>query len=563
MTKYSSSKTSTHQADASVSSLVTSNSQQEPVSSQFETDNSKLEPVPSHLETDNSKLEPVSSQFETDNSKLEPVSSQLETNHSKLLSCFKAYDIRGKLGEELNTDIAYRIGRAFAQHTNAKQVVVGGDVRLTSEELKLALANGLMDGGTDVIDLGLCGTEHIYFATSYLECDGGIVVTASHNPIDYNGMKLVRENSKPISGDTGLFDIKALAERNEFAEVTKQGQLTTYDISQPYTEHLLTYIDVKNLSLPYSLSGKPLKLVVNAGNGTAGPALDVIESAFNQLQVPVEFIKIHHQPDGSFPNGIPNPLLVENRAATQDAVIKHNADMGIAWDGDFDRCFLFDERGEFIEGYYIVGLLAENFLSKIPLSKTPFSNSTESNSEKGNASPQKIIHDPRLTWNTIDIVEHAGGEAIQSKTGHAFIKERMRSEDAVYGGEMSAHHYFRDFFYCDSGMIPWLLIAELMCLQKQPLSNLVKARIAAYPSSGEINNKITDPKKAIARVFDFYKNDAQVIDETDGISMEFGTWRFNLRSSNTEPVVRLNVESKRNVALMTKKTQEVLALLLR
>ena len=461
-----------------------------------------------------------------------------------MLTCFKAYDIRGKLGEELNTDIAYRIGRAFSEHTKAKKVVVGGDIRLTSEELKLALANGLMDGGSNVIDLGLCGTEHIYFATSYLNCDGGIVVTASHNPIDYNGMKLVRENSKPISGDTGLLDIKVLAEKNNFKEVSKKGQFSQHDISQAYTEHLLTYIDTKNI--------KPLKLVVNAGNGAAGPALDAIETAFEQSQVPVEFIKVHHQPDGNFPNGIPNPLLVENRAATRDAVIEHNADMGIAWDGDFDRCFLFDEQGEFIEGYYIVGLLAENFLAK-SLEYTT----------KDTCSPQKIIHDPRLTWNTIDIVEQAGGQAIQSKTGHAFIKERMRSEDAVYGGEMSAHHYFRDFFYCDSGMIPWLLIAELVCLRGQPLSSLVKARIEAYPSSGEINNKIADPKAAIARVFEYYQGDAQVIDKTDGISMEFGTWRFNLRSSNTEPVVRLNVESKGDEALMSEKTQEVLGLLLK
>lgn len=456
------------------------------------------------------------------------------------ITCFKAYDIRGKLGTELNTDVAYRIGRAFSQHTQAKTVVVGGDIRLTSEELKQALAQGLMDGGTDVIDLGLAGTEHIYFATSHLKCDGGIVVTASHNPIDYNGMKLVRENSKPISGDTGLFDIQKLAEQNDFTETSHQGCLTHHDISDAYTEHLLTYINTNNLAL----LNRPLKLVVNAGNGTAGPALDVIENAFKALNVPVEFIKVHHQPDGNFPNGIPNPLLIENRSATREAVIAHKADMGIAWDGDFDRCFLFDEQGKFIEGYYIVGLLAENFLNKSA------------------STTQKIIHDPRLTWNTIDIVEKAGGQAIQSKTGHAFIKERMRSEDAIYGGEMSAHHYFRDFFYCDSGMIPWLLIAELVCLRKQPLSSLVKARIAAYPSSGEINNKIADPKAAIARVFNFYKDQAQVIDETDGISMEFGHWRFNLRSSNTEPVVRLNVESKADEALMQEKTQQVLALLL-
>ena len=460
------------------------------------------------------------------------------TSGPSAITCFKAYDIRGKLGEQLNTDIAYRIGRAFAQHTQAKTVVVGGDIRLTSEELKHALAEGLMAGGTNVIDLGLAGTEHIYFATSHLQCDGGIVVTASHNPIDYNGMKLVRENSKPISGDTGLFDIQALAEKNDFIDVATLGTLTTADISQPYTEHLLTYIENKNIT--------PLKLVVNAGNGTAGPALDAIESAFNALNVPVEFIKVHHKPDGNFPNGIPNPLLIENRAATRNAVIEHGADMGIAWDGDFDRCFLFDENGDFIEGYYIVGLLADNFLSKI----------------EGSKAEAKIIHDPRLTWNTIDITEQAGGQAIQSKTGHAFIKERMRSEDAIYGGEMSAHHYFRDFFYCDSGMIPWLLIAELVCLRKQPLSSLVKERIAAYPSSGEINNKIADPKAAIARVLACYQEQAQVIDKTDGISMEFGNWRFNLRSSNTEPVVRLNVESKDDVALMQEKTEQVLALLL-
>lgn len=449
------------------------------------------------------------------------------------LTCFKAYDIRGKLGEELNTDIAYRIGRAFAQHTQAKTVVVGGDVRLTSEELKLALANGLMDGGTDVIDLGLSGTEHIYFATSHLKCDGGIVVTASHNPIDYNGMKLVREHSKPISGDTGLFDIQALAENNEFVTPALKGNITRHDISSAYTEHLLSYIELNNI--------KPLKIVVNAGNGTAGPALDCIEQAFMARNIPIEFIKVNHEPDGTFPNGIPNPLLHENQPVTASAVKAHQADMGIAWDGDFDRCFLFDENGSFIEGYYIVGLLAENFLAKQP--------------------GGKIIHDPRLTWNTIDIVEQSGGQAIQSKTGHAFIKERMREEDAIYGGEMSAHHYFRDFAYCDSGMIPWLLVAELLCIKNQPLSALVQDRIAKYPSPGEINSTIADPKKAIARVLEYYQSQALEIEYVDGISVSFEHWRFNLRSSNTEPVVRLNVETKGDPVLMQEKTDEVLQLL--
>jgi len=451
------------------------------------------------------------------------------------LTCFKAYDIRGKLDTELNADVAYRIGRAFSEHTKAKRVVVGGDIRLSSETLKNALAQGLIDGGSDVIDIGLCGTEHIYFATSHLNCDGGICVTASHNPIDYNGMKLVRSESKPISGDTGLFDIKALAEKNDFSTSPYIGNIEQKSIEQAYTEHLFEYIDVKNL--------KPLKLVVNPGNGAAGPALNAIEEKLKQLNIPVEFIKVNFEPDGSFPNGIPNPLLPENRFSTQDAVINHNADMGIAWDGDFDRCFLFDERGEFIEGYYIVGLLAENFLAKNTSKK------------------EKIIHDPRLTWNTIDIVNQSGGEAVLCKTGHAFIKERMRAENAVYGGEMSAHHYFRDFFYCDSGMIPWLLVAELLCLKNASLSSMVKERISLYPSSGEINNRIENPKIAIDRVLAYYKDTAVNLDYTDGISVEFEQWRFNLRSSNTEPVVRLNVEVKQDITLMKSKTAEVLALL--
>ena len=454
------------------------------------------------------------------------------------LTCFKAYDIRGKLGEELNVDIAYRIGRAMGEILSAKTIVVGGDVRLTSEELKLALADGLLDSGVNVIDLGMTGTEEIYFATSYLKVDGGVEVTASHNPMDYNGLKLVKADSKPISGDTGLFDIKALAESENFADKAEiRGTLTKSSTLETYVEHLFEYINPSNI--------KPMKLVVNSGNGASGHVIDAIEAQFKEMNVPIEFIKVHHQPDGNFPNGIPNPLLPENRQDTIDAVLAHNADMGIAWDGDFDRCFLFDEKGQFIEGYYIVGLLAEAFLQK-------------------NAGA-KIIHDPRLTWNTIDVVEAAGGEPVLCKTGHAFIKERMRKEDAVYGGEMSAHHYFRDFAYCDSGMIPWLLVAELLCVKNMKLSETVSERIAAYPSSGEINSKLSDPKAAIKRVLTFYEADAVVFDQTDGISLEFddaeGQWRFNLRSSNTEPVVRLNVESQGCISLMKAKTKEIMLLL--
>lgn len=478
------------------------------------------------------------------------------------LTCFKAYDIRGKLIDQLDEKVAYRIGRAFAEYLDAKSVVVGGDVRLTSQPLKLALAAGLIDGGAKVFDLGMTGTEEIYFATKHLQVDGGIEVTASHNPIDYNGLKLVKADSKPISGDTGLFAIKELAETYD-KKVVESGLLKfsngmvsdetfiagegsiiqekllasdQYDVISTdvdYVAHMLTYVDVTNF--------KPLKLVVNAGNGAAGKALDAIEAKLLGLNVPIEFIKVHHQPDGSFPNGIPNPLLPESRADTANAVIQHKADMGIAWDGDFDRCFLFDEKGEFVEGYYIVGLLAKAFLDKDPGSK--------------------IIFDPRVYWNTEDIVKTAGGVPIMSKTGHAFIKERMRADDAVYGGEMSAHHYFRDFAYCDSGMIPWLLVAELICTSNKSLSNLVKERIAAFPSSGEINRTLSDPDAAIDAVLAKYQDSATLIDYTDGIGVEFKDWRFNLRKSNTEPVIRLNVESRGNISLMEDKTKELLEML--
>lgn len=443
------------------------------------------------------------------------------------LSCFKAYDVRGRIPDQLNTDIAYRIGRAFARVIEPGKVVVGHDIRLTSEEIKQALANGLRDEGVDVYDIGLCGTEEIYFATSHANMDGGIVVTASHNSKDYNGMKFVSAGSQPISGDSGLFDIKALAEQNQFGEPKARGGYEGLDTAQAYIDHLLSYVELSEL--------KPLKLVVNAGNGGAGAVIDRIESA-----LPFEFIKLHHQPDGNFPNGVPNPLLEENRAVTIEAVQSHGAAMGIAWDGDFDRCFFFDESGLFIEGYYLVGLLAETFLR-----------------EHGGG---KVVHDPRLTWNTQAIVERFGGEAVQSKTGHAFIKERMRKEDAIYGGEMSAHHYFRDFAYCDSGMIPWLLVAGLVS-KRGPLSQLVAERMAAFPCSGEINREIADPAEVLARAEETYSAGALLIDHTDGLSMEFDDWRFNLRMSNTEPVVRLNVESRADVALMQAKTEELLALM--
>jgi phosphomannomutase len=444
------------------------------------------------------------------------------------LTCFKAYDIRGRVPDQLNEDIAWRIGRAFAAHLRPKDVVVGEDVRLSSPALATALSAGLAAGGADVLRIGLCGTEEVYFATDHLRAGGGIMVTASHNPMDYNGMKLVREGARPVSGDSGLDDIRRLAEAGNFAPAARTGTIREASARDAYLDHLLGYVDTAAL--------KPLTIVVNAGNGGAGRVIDALES-----RLPFRFIKLHHEPDGSFPHGVPNPLLPENRAATREAVIRHRADLGVAWDGDFDRCFLFDETGGFVEGYYIVGLLAQAILARRPGSR--------------------IIHDPRLTWNTIDVVKAAGGIPVQSKTGHAFIKERMRAEDAVYGGEMSAHHYFRDFAYCDSGMIPWLLVAGLVSSTGRSLSALVEERIRRFPVSGEINREVPDPKAAIARIRDRYAPEALAEDTTDGVSLEFPDWRFNLRMSNTEPLIRLNVEARGDAALMERRTAEILALL--
>jgi len=440
------------------------------------------------------------------------------------IDCFKAYDVRGKVPEQLNEDIAHRIGRAYADFFKPKKVAVGYDIRDTSPSLARAISDGLMDGGADVLDIGLCGTEEIYFAAFNYELDGGIMVTASHNPIEYNGIKIVREGSRPVSGDTGLFDIKALAEAGEFPIDLERGSLKSLEVRSAFVEHLLGYIDTDQL--------KPLKIVVNPGNGGAGLVIDAIEK-----HLPFEFIKVHFDPDGSFPNGIPNPLLPERREATIQAIKETGADLGLSWDGDFDRCFFFDEHGNFIEGYYIVGLLAQAFLDQHP--------------------GQKIVHDPRLSWNTIDIVKQAGGIPVQSKTGHAFIKERMRLEDAVYGGEMSAHHYFRDFAYCDSGMIPWLLVAELISHSGKSLSELIKERVAAFPCSGEINFTVNDAPACLKAIEEHYKASANKTDYTDGLSLEFDDWRFNVRASNTEPLLRLNVETRRDKALMELKTQEL------
>jgi phosphomannomutase len=444
------------------------------------------------------------------------------------ITAFKAYDLRGRIPTELNTDIAYRVARGYAAFLTPKRVCVGCDIRLSSAELAASVIRGLVDSGVDVVDIGLCGTEGVYFATFDLGLDGGIMVTASHNPPDYNGMKFVREGSRPISGDTGLKDIRRLAEATAFPPASRPGTVTIVDTGPKYIQHLLSYVDRKTL--------KPLKIVCNAGNGGAGLVVDKLEPL-----LPFQWVKLYHQPDGTFPNGVPNPMLEQNHAPVTDAVRRERADFGIAWDGDYDRCFFFDEEGTFIEGYYIVGLLASVFL-------------------KRNAGG-RIVHDPRLTWNTLDIVSSAGGSPVLCKSGHAFIKARMREVDAVYGGEMSAHHYFRDFAYCDSGMIPWLVVAQLLSDTGKSLSSLVGERMRLFPASGEINRRVPDGPKAIAAVEARYTPGAKNVDYTDGLSIEFDDWRLNLRSSNTEPLIRLNVESRGDLRLMKAKTAEILSFL--
>ena len=445
------------------------------------------------------------------------------------LTCFKAYDIRGRIPSELNEGLAYRIGQSYAAFVKPGRVAVGRDIRATSATLSAALIRGLNDSGVNVADIGLCGTEGVYFATFSEKLDGGIMVTASHNPPDYNGMKFVREQSRPISADTGLKDMQALIEQGKLPGLAaKRGATSALDINSKYIAHLLGYVKGAKLS--------KLKVVTNAGNGGAGMVVDQLEP-----HLPFEFIKVHHQADSSFPNGVPNPMIEENRASTINALRSSGADIGLAWDGDFDRCFFFDEHGGFVEGYYLVGLLAEAFLKRFP--------------------GGRIVHDPRLTWNTIDIVRRCGGEPVLCRSGHAFIKQRMREVDAVYGGEMSAHHYFRDFAYCDSGMIPWLLVLAVMGETGKTLSQLVGERQRLFPVSGEINREISDARAATARVQQHYASQALNVDFTDGLSMEFAQWRLNLRSSNTEPLVRLNVESRGSESLMQEKTAEVLRLM--
>jgi phosphomannomutase len=453
----------------------------------------------------------------------------MQDDQKNKLSCFKAYDVRGRVPEELNEDLAFKIGLAFVTFLKASRVVVGFDIRLSSKKLASALSQGLIAGGAGVLDIGLCGTEEVYYATGAFDADGGIMVTASHNPAEYNGMKFVRSEARPISSDTGLMEIKKMVQDDSFVKGSAPGSIRQETIRNLYVEHILSYIEPDSL--------QPIRVVVNAGNGCAGPVIDLLEK-----RLPITFIKLQHEPDGSFPHGVPNPLLPGNRENTARTVIREKADIGIAWDGDFDRCFLFDEAGTFVEGYYLVGLLAQAML-------------------KGRREEQKIIHDPRLVWNTREIVISEGHIPVMARTGHAFIKDKMRDVDALYGGEMSGHHYFRDFNYCDSGMIPWLLVWQLMSRTNTTLSEMLGERMKRFPVSGEINRVVDDPDAVLARIESLYMDKECEKDYTDGLSISCDTYRFNVRKSNTEPLLRLNVESRGDRLLMEAKTEELLQLI--
>ena len=447
------------------------------------------------------------------------------------LSCFKAYDIRGEINVTIDANIVYRIGRAVSQHFKAKTIIVGYDARETSPTFASAIAKGIIDSGTNVINIGLAGTEEMYWAVSKFAACAGIEITASHNPINYNGIKIVKSKSRPLDEESDFKAIKKLAETAVFLSPNNRGIITDRSIEarDAYVDKVLSFVDVDQMS--------PLKIVINSGNGAAGPTFDAIVKKLSRSNVPLEFVRINHIPDHTFPNGIPNPLLSKNHNATAKVVKKVDADLGVAFDGDFDRCFFFDEHGMFVQGEYIVGLIASIFLEKEP--------------------GGTIVHDPRVIWNTQSIVKSKGGVAVQSKTGHAFIKHTMRSYQAVYGGEMSAHHYFRDFAFCDSGMIPWLLIAELVSKSGRSLSDWVQDRFAAFPSSGETNFHVKDANASISRVLAAYRADAVSLDESDGLSLSFADWRFNLRSSNTEPLVRLNIESCGGASKLQSKVTDI------
>ncbi len=448
------------------------------------------------------------------------------------MSAFKTYDIRGRLGTDLTEAIAHRIARAFAGVTGADAVVLARDCRESSPALADAVAAGLVASGVRVLDLGLAGTEEMYFATAHLGAAGGICVTASHNPREYNGMKLVGRGAVPLP-DADFARIRALTETGKEPDRLPGGaREDRSEVRAAYVAHVAELVG----------SGLgPLRLVVNAGNGAAGPTLDALAEGLAARGARLDLVRMHHDPDPGFPNGIPNPLLPENRPQTARAVSEAGADFGVAFDGDFDRCFLFDGQGGFVDGEHVVALLAAAHLA-----------------EEAGAT---IIHDPRVIWAVQDAVAKGGGRSVLAPTGHVFLKAAMRREGAVYGGEMSAHHYFRGFMACDSGMIPWLMVARLVSRSQRSLTEMVGAMRRDFPSSGEINFRVADLPAVVRRVEAELAPLARLTDRTDGLSLDFGEWRMNLRASNTEPLLRLNVEARGDAGRVAEGVARVSALI--
>jgi phosphomannomutase len=432
----------------------------------------------------------------------------------------KAYDIRGIYPEEINEEAVERLAKAYAEIFKPKKVAVGRDVRDSGESLKKAVIAALTGMGVDVVDIGTVTTDMLYFAVAKYGLDGGLGITASHNPAEYNGIKVVREEARPVSLETGLAKIRDRAEKGGFEKTANPGTVTKKEIIDDYIEKLFEIVNVEKI--------KPMKVVVNPNFGAAIPVIESIGERLN-----LELVKLNFEEDGSFPKGKPDPSLPENQTETSELITSSKADVGTAWDADADRCFLYDENGQPVNGYYLTAILAKIMLK--------------------NNRHQPIIHDPRLVWATRDVILEAGGVPLMNKVGHSFIKERMRQEDALFAGENSGHFYFKDFYYCDNGMLPFLLMLSYISENGIKLSEIVQPFMEKYPTSGEINFKVPETKKVLDEIREKYKQGE--FDDTDGISVDFGEWRFNVRSSNTEPLLRLNVEAKSKEILDTKVTE--------
>jgi phosphomannomutase len=441
---------------------------------------------------------------------------------------FKAYDVRGVYPDELDEAGAYAIGRAYVEQFEPRRIAVGRDMRLSSPQMAAAVIRGAADAGAEVLDLGLVGTEMVYFAVGELELDGGIEVTASHNPKEYTGMKIVRRGALPVGGESGLLDVRDRALKiGEGTSTAAEGRVTPYDVWPAYVDRVMSFIDVSSV--------RPLKVVIDAANGMAGAMLPPVLE-----RLPIEAVRCYFEPDGSFPNHEPNPLLPENREFIVRKTLEEGADLGVAFDGDADRCFFVDDTGEFVPGDFATALLAESVLAKEP--------------------GAKIIYDVRASWAVPETIERAGGIPLMNRVGHAYIKHRMRKDDAAFGGEVSGHYYFRDFSQADTGVVPFLLMLELVSKSGRKLSEILKPYHDEYFITGEINTPVADVALKLQELKERYAAEGTV-SHLDGVSVDADDWHFNVRPSNTEPLLRLNLEARGSREKMEAKRDEVLSLI--